>query len=348
MDFFSEWDEASWHFTYVDEDQQDKFTLQGGLVVVFYLDKSYLPERRQAMAAIMTQFNELYGQHLKWGYTEKPAETRYSASSFAKSVEYMRTQAIFNSVELTWSSGAGYDFVGSYGFDTLSRQDWYEQVHNSLSYIRFYLPVEILKNNGRAEFEALIYGWAAKLKPLHGYAGLGLQQGCEFSRYENLEFENAELFKGLEVASCFGRKELRDGIKSINWYTFLDDSWLPKLGGQTQLEANLAAAEAGLSLKSYPGGVMIKAGEWPALGWVERDPWPSAYVAVNRILKPVRVPELKCLHFGSILGEARFTPALSQVWLKRFDRPEDDIVPLRPLAQPEPTVLYGRPKKQDD
>jgi hypothetical protein len=42
MEFFEEWNAAEWYFTYGDEDQPEKKVLQGGLVIVLHMVKSYL------------------------------------------------------------------------------------------------------------------------------------------------------------------------------------------------------------------------------------------------------------------------------------------------------------------
>ena len=74
----------------------------------------------------------------------------------------------------------------------------------------------------------------------------------------------------------------------------------------------------------------MKAGDFPSLGWVERDPSPAPYVLANHILKPARVPQLYGLHYGSVMGEARFTNESSAQWVGRFDVPDDRLPPPLP------------------
>ncbi|PAJ85269.1 type VI immunity family protein [Burkholderia ubonensis] len=93
------------------------------------------------------------------------------------------------------------------------------------------------------------------------------------------------------------------------------------LGGRRAGAGSDEEAPNGLSLLDYANGVIVEAGEWPSLGWVERDPQSAAYVSANRILKPVRVPELCCLHSGSIVSEVRFDKVSTDQWLRRFDAP---------------------------
>ncbi|WP_175916310.1 MULTISPECIES: type VI immunity family protein [unclassified Burkholderia] len=335
MDFFDEWDEAKWYFTYGDDDEPDNVVLQGGLVIVLYLLKSYAQSNRSALASVMLRLQEIMGRQLRWGYWEHPRKRgKYTPEHFSTFVEWVRTRPPTHAIEFTWSSGPGYDFVGDWGGRGFSQGNLFEEEWKTVSYFQVYLPVEVLRGDGRSAFERLLAELAMRLPVLHGYAGLGLQQCDEFHRYENLELELAEQFLGFDVADPMGHPEFRDGIKSVNWYTILHRSWLEKLGGREGLEQAIQdEASSGLSLVDYANGVMLKAGEWPSLGWTERDPQPAAYVAANRLLKPIRVPELRCLHMGSIMGETRFDNVSTDQWLRRFDAP--GIWPPRGLTPTE-------------
>ncbi|WP_175881386.1 type VI immunity family protein [Burkholderia sp. BCC0044] len=330
MDFFKEWDEAKWHFTYGDEDEPDNVVLQGGLVIVLYLLRSYAQSNRAALASVMLRLQEIMGRQLQWGYWEHPRKRgKYTSERFSAFVESVRKQPPTHVVQFTWSSGAGYDFVGDYGMRMFSQGSVFEEEWKDLSYLQIYLPVEVLRDNGRVGFEALLANLAMRLPVLHGRAGLGFQRSDEAHRYENLELELAEQFVGFDVGGELGHDELREGIKSVNWYTILNQIWLEKLGGRDEFERAIQSeAASGLSLVDYANGVMVKAGEWPSLGWTERDPQPPAYVAANRLLRPIRVPELRCLHMGSVMGETRFDNVSTDQWLRRFDAP--GIWPPRP------------------
>lgn len=342
MEFFEEWDAAKWHFTYGSEDDPDKVVLQGGLVIVLYLLKSYAPSNRAQLAGVMLRLEEIMGQRLQWGYWEHPRKKgKYTPERFAECVEWVRTRPSTHAIEFTWSSGDGYAFVGDWRMRVFSQMSLKEEAWKTVSYFQVYLPVGVLRGDGRAAFETLLAELAMRLPVSHGYAGLGFQRSNEAHRYENLELELAEQFVGFDVANPNGHPEFRDGIKSVNWYTILHRGWLEKLGGREALERAIQNEAAnGLSLVDYTNGVMVKAGEWPSLGWTQRDPQPAAYVAANRLLKPIRVPKLRCLHMGSIVGEVRFDEMSSNAWLRRFDAP--GIWPPRPVEPiaipPEPAV----------
>ena len=155
------------------------------------------------------------------------------------------------------------------------------------------------------------------LQPLHGLMGLGIQQCYERERYQHLEYEICQKFNGVDIVNSNTEKKLRSGIKSINWYTFFNNEWLKKLGGVNYLIKELSHFEAEVSL--YSNGVIIQAGKFPELGWVNDTPYPPLYVKINNVLKSIRAPEIGSLGYGSIAGEIRFDENSTAEWLSRFD-----------------------------
>jgi hypothetical protein len=275
---------------------------------------------------------------LRWGsWGDRFREVSYTHGKVEKSLKYLEEEIADNTVEFIWSSSTDSDHTGSYQLSSLSSARWFERVHRDVSYLRFYFPIELLNTSEQRSLIDDLLSIARCLGPLHGYMGLGFQQCYEFHRYENLEYENAIKFNGLDVGNPIGKDELRQGIKSINWLTFVDDSLLDPLGGRAGLMKQAERINhylkqratrkqeplQQLSLHDYDSGVMVQAGDLPQLGWVERDPYPLAYVAANLLLRPVRVKEIGSLHLGSIVGEVRFNKTTSNEWLRRFDAASD-------------------------
>ena len=335
-----QWDAAAWHYTYMDEAQPDKPVLQGGLVAVLYFVDAAQPEKRKALAQMLRGFHDRYAQHLTWGtFGPKVEQQPYTREKVMECAEWIEQADMNHAVEFTWASGGGLDFVGEYQIDAFSIASWKERVHQGVSHLRIHLPVDVLAGTGRQELLLWMHQCVKLMRPLNGYAGLGFQQCYESSEYEHLEIEHALDFIGLDVGAPLNRKRQRHGIKSINWLTLLDDSMLAPLGGRSRLKEQTAkinrclqiqamrdnAPAEQLTLHFHEGGVMVQAGDWPQLGWVEHDAHPLAYVAANLLLRPARVPELGSLHLGSVVGEARFDKHTSNVWLRRFDAPSDEL-----------------------
>ncbi|MEE3664444.1 type VI immunity family protein [Brenneria sp. g21c3] len=337
MDFFTRFEQARWEFTYGTPDSPEAHNaLQVGLVAYFYLDKGYTDEKRQAMAQVLARYDREFGDKLHWGYIDDPKKDK----TYKRTQLHQYQQTIIDrdgdDIDMSWASESGTSYASDYLFSIESPADWFEYVHNSVSYVQIYLPIEVLKDGGDRRFEALLLEFCQCLKPMHGLAGLGVQQCYARDKYQHLEYEIGQEFLAIDITNSNTWESGRDGIRSVNWYTFVQTEWLEKLGGEAALKQQLA--DPRLALLPYSGGVMIRAGDWPELGWVRDDPYPELYVKVNNALKPIRAPKIYSMGYGSISGEIRFDKNSTAAWLARFDHPAaPSAKPAPELAeQPEP------------
>lgn len=106
-------------------------------------------------------------------------------------------------------------------------------------------------------------------------------------------------------------------MRSVNWYTLFNNEWMENLGGMSYLCG--ALSDPAIKINPYKGSVIIQAGEYPELGWVNDNPYPELYVKVNKVLKLIRAPKIGSLGYGSIAGEIRFDKNSTAKWLSRFD-----------------------------
>ena len=315
MDFFEQFKEARREFTFGDAENMDRNQLQVGLVAMFYIDQCYLPHKRQGLAEALKLYYRHFGDQFRWcGFDHK--EHKPSEKTLEQCCQYLQDQS--KDVNFAWSSEtSGWLHVGDYAADALSIQGWFEQVHKELSYFSFYLPVEALKGEGKQLFEMMLLECCRLLQPLHGLAGLGMQVCYENEEFQDLEYEVAQEFNCIDIGSPSTNRYLRTGFRSINWYTILANQWIDKLGGAISLKQQIN--DERIALLPFDTGMMIRAGDWPELGWVRRNPYPELYVKVNNLLKPVRAPEVTSFHYGSIRDEIRFGPESSNEWVRRFD-----------------------------
>lgn len=295
--------------------------LQVGLVACFYVDKGYLPEKRQAIAEVLAIYDQIWGDKLQWGYQDDNPNRlhKYSDTTIERKVDYIAAVGP-NDLSCYWSSSPDLDYVPDYMIHVFSVANWFEQLHRSVTYLQLYVPITVLVEYGVDKWVELIRLFSQKLQPMHGYAGLGLQHSHEFYDYQYIEYDIAQQFKGLDISNVESDIRYRDGFKSINWLTIIGDDLLnAKLGSIDKLKEQNKDEQ--VTFHSYSGGVMVQAGEVPALGYVPDDPYPVHYVAVNKFLKAARAPEIGSLGFGSVAGEVRFNNSTSVGWQARFDRP---------------------------
>lgn len=102
------------------------------------------------------------------------------------------------------------------------------------------------------------------------------------------------------------------GLAATSWLTFLGPTLAGAMGGRATLKRSVPAQVSVLPLGD--GGVLLRAGDAPALGDLERKDPLALYRAVGRLLAPVVAPE-EALDEVAVDG-MRGKAALE--WLRRF------------------------------
>ena len=293
--------------------------IKTGLVGCYYLDQGYLPEKRQAIGQVLALYDKYWGDKLKFGFLDgNPNQLHpYQKFSIDKKQDLINNYAL-DVLNFYWSNVDNLEFVPEYLIKTFSEPEWYEKLHQEISYVQLYLPISELKEFGVEQLIALNQQISEILQPMHGFFGLGIQHSHEYYDYQYLEYELAHQFLGLDISNDEADEHFREGFKCINWLTILSDQLITdKLGSLEALKEHNNDNE--IRFYPYAGGVVVRAGEVPELGDVASNPYPKHYVNVNALLKPARAPELGSLGFGSINGEIRFNNRTSKEWQCRFD-----------------------------
>ena len=293
--------------------------IKTGLVGCYYIDQGYLPEKRQAIGQVLALYDKYWGDKLKFGFLDGNSNQLhpYQKISIDKKQDLINNYAL-DVLNFYWSNVDNLEFVPEYFIETFSEPEWYEKVHQEISYVQLYLPISELKEFGVEQLITLNQQISEILQPMHGFFGLGIQHSHEYYDYQYLEYELAHQFLGLDISNVESDLRFRGGFKCINWLTILSDQLITdKLGSLEALKERNSDNE--IRFYPYAGGVVVRAGEVPELGDVASNPYPKHYVNVNALLKPARAPELGSLGFGSINGEIRFNDRTSKEWQCRFD-----------------------------
>ena len=293
--------------------------IKTGLVGCYYLDQGYLPEKRQAIGQVLALYDKYWGNKLKFGFFDGDSNQLHPYQQFSidKKQDLINNYAL-DVLNFYWSNVDNLEFVPEYFIETFSEPEWYEKVHQEISYVQLYLPISELKEFGVEQLITLNQQISEILQPMHGFFGLGIQHSHEYYDYQYLEYELAHQFLGLDISNVESDLRFRGGFKCINWLTILSDQLITdKLGSLEALKEHNNDNE--IRFYPYSGGVVVRAGEVPELGDVASNPYPKHYVNVNALLKPARAPKLGSLGFGSINGEIRFNNRTSKEWQCRFD-----------------------------
>ncbi|PJI54308.1 hypothetical protein CTI14_16955 [Methylobacterium radiotolerans] len=227
-DFFSEFDAERWYFTFMDEDDHTLPVQQVGIVAIFHLMDAYHPHRRKGIAEAFSLFHHLYGDKLKGGYREdkRMIVRPFSKMSFEDYRDHIVGTSPMRVVEFDCMSRLSLAHVSDYSFSVYSPAGWFEQIHKTFTTVRIYLPIEEIRGEGRERFENFLLKCCALLRPLHGAAGLGIQECHNWEDYQTMEYETAWAYRGVDVCIPTGNEAWRDGYSNLNWYTFLAHHWI--------------------------------------------------------------------------------------------------------------------------
>jgi len=146
-----------------------------------------------------------------------------------------------------------------------------------------------------------------------GHAGFAF----ECSRYmaetaHEYAFSQSMRHPGIDIAHTVNDVIMmgEDAIRGIGWLTMLDDATAEKLGGREGLAKRLGDE----AVVSVPRGVMLRAGEAPQFGdverWADLSRYRAVYAAVQSLMTDTS--EVPCLDIGGDF-EAR-----TEAWLTRF------------------------------
>jgi hypothetical protein len=301
-----------------------------GLRAVFYVGNCYSKEMRQQLMALVDEYLAMAGGRIR-AY-QRAGDRRRLTASPTKPVDLDRLRERVTNFQTDWAIEASAEE------DINVASHWsLVTVADDAGFFLVHFPLAAFKAGAKETFRTWFQRWCNALNVEHAYAGLGfvLPVGGT-SMYAALKQLGpvATRFVGLDLdypVSVANR--CREGIRTVNWLTAVDDRRLGKVGG-AQTVLNVAGPEVS-SLK-YSKGTIFVAGEAPEIGDREAGKVPAAYGQLGRAVAPVRapIPEIWFTPpegyevppgFTSKSGwrdaEPEELPALHylQTWLARFD-----------------------------
>lgn len=178
-----------------------------------------------------------------------------------------------------------------------------------------HLPAEWVEEDP-AKYADLCLDLAGFFEFCSGLAGYGLAAGeiDGFAAAQREFYALGQHHPGIDVRSEFSNG-LGQGIKGVNWLTFLHPNFIERLGGRQKLNAALAVAD--VRIVDLPSGIMIQAGAEPQIGDTNRGLTCPTYHAVGRVLAAIRDRD-----YPAVIGNENGTYVCAErtaQWLARFD-----------------------------
>jgi hypothetical protein len=276
--------------------------------VTLFFEDGHLVERRRAVYEILKEYWFRVGEHLRWTtnletHNWERVTSKHSADAWRAAQP--KEPWVW---DVTVHGGATSDAASPYRFEGVGRPD----PHLVMSFISAMFPVTWFAEHPEASAVDIMQRWATLLQPRHGTAGLSIVASLDTmtaSKTQDQARGLAERFPGLEVDDVvFESIYVQKGIRSVNWLTCIDDSLIARLGG---IEALRGRVTGDLHLYEYPGGAIVRAGDFPQAGDRNRQILIEPYRRAAALLRPVQPT-----YPGELLG---FDGEATQDWVNRFN-----------------------------
>jgi hypothetical protein len=198
-----------------------------------------------------------------------------------------------------------------------------EEAENSdtnTPFIRQATPSEALQANPEA-YLSIAKRLCDLLPVLCGHVGYSLETSPYYEMQAFREaYGLAMRHQGVNIASHHATWPLHDekGVEAVNWLTLVGGTPLEKLGGAAALKRRFKPHRS-IAVIEARHGVIIRAGDAPKLGDVNRREQLPEYRAVYQALKPVMdqvLTDFRPLSLGFALSENADKTAR---WLRRFE-----------------------------
>jgi hypothetical protein len=287
-----------------------------GVIATIYFKQSYTTAKKLKVMECYRAFYEEFGMHLK-GHIQDGYQ-KLTPANFEKTVARIAKSGGHDQYEWQLTSAGSLEEAEAYGLSTLNSQELHGDT--GISYLKIVLPWDFLQTDaGLERYNAWIAYLCNQVEADHGYGGLSTILPFDYDTYVSTEFALAQQYLGLEVDSaphslCL---HLIDVIKGVNWQTVLGEVFVQRLGGETVLRQALGG-RSDIHIQNFNAGLIIRAGDYPQLGARDQAP-PAAYVAVNEVVKTLRIPEPVQLQSHSPYGPT-FGEDTTAQWFKRFDK----------------------------
>ncbi|MGL4528956.1 MAG: type VI immunity family protein [Citrobacter freundii] len=320
-------------FTFTDNN--DVVVSRLGLSITLFFKQGYTLEKREKILACFSRFRAEFGTHLRFHTHSFKGMKKYSPENIAKVEDSIRNKGIHDYGGWEISDAKNMSEAPNCLMGYLDSGD---DDDNENSYLSLVLPWFYLKETqGMARFNDWLTYLCQQLEPDSGDCGYCLSMPFDFDDYCPLEYELAKRYPPLQVnANVFAdAMQYTDSSRGVNWITILDNRYIKRLGGEDWVRQVLSR-DPEIGVEHYPGGLLIRAGQYPDLTPLTAGLSPH-YLAVNQLIRPIRVQPQEG-HSLHSYGVNQFDEQSTLAWYARYDQ---GPLSLSPLESGTPALVTG-------
>ena len=299
-------------------DKTGRVELRIGLLATMFITEPWTRPVREAVTDAAEEYVRQFRDHLRWAEDLTSHIHPMDSGKVPFPREWLPQHEDGKAWQLGFHGGKSDEAASEFQVSAFGQSNARKE---RLGYFQFYLPLTWFAEHPETTFSDFVLRFANRLRPLSGYAGVGVLESIDFDARQasgDTTRRIAERFPGLEIEDCIGHAIYAEkGIKGVNWLTLLGDRWVQEIGGVEYLRIRLGDD---FKLSPYDGGLMIQAGPKPQIGDIATNRWPRHYVTLAKVLKPIQVKVHSEFHRGDPMGvQKRMDHAASLAWLFRFD-----------------------------
>ncbi|CAI2040240.1 Protein of uncharacterised function (DUF3396) [Serratia fonticola] len=307
-----------------------------GLSITLFFKRGYTVEKRERILACFSRFREEFGTHLRFHAHSFKGMKKYSPENITKVEDSIRNKGIYDYGGWTISDAKNMFEAPNCLMRYLDTRE--AGGDNQNSYLSLVLPWFYLKETqGMARFNDWLTFLCEQLEPDSGDCGYCLILPRDYHGYFSVEYELAKRYPPMQVNSAVHTASMQytNSIRGANWITVLNNCYIKRLGGEDWVRQVLSR-DPEIGIEHYPGGLLIRAGQYPDLTPLTAGLSPQ-YLAVNQLIRPIRVKhqEGHSLHF---YGVNHFDELSTQAWYARYDL---GPLSLSPLESGTPALVSG-------
>ena len=307
------------------KDQPSLFITGAEFQAHFLYFAGHTPEKRQALAECVEAFNQHYAENFTWGaYVNENEKMRYYDIAEMPSIKEAITKNSQPDDQIEWSCSSGErDEAPEYNISAFTNRNW-EGRNQICSTLTFHVPNELIFNAEQKQIlMSLIQTCIDKLGVYHTVAGF---QGVLPYRpigVGDYSLAQGERFWGIyQGADIKERSHISDGIKSIDWLTYLSNTLVQRICEVKTFPKY--CQHFNVKPQQQNEGFLFQLEDYPQL-LPSNQPILKSYYNLNKALRPLRNGAYRSISWDVGNNYKVLDVEASRKWIRRLDAP--DIFP---------------------
>lgn len=317
------------HFQWsaIRENKSNLFVMGAEFQAHFFYFAGHSAEKKKALYECIKEYNQLFGEHFtRCVFTNEKECYRRPSIRSAKmpSLEAFFAMKTQEDDRIEWYCASGErGEAPEYMINAYNNRAW-EGHLLQCSTLTFCVPNNLIFDKEKKKIlMSLIQTCIQKLGAYYAVAGFQNVMPYDPRDVQQQAFEQAKRFLGIyQGANLFERSSIQDGIKSIDWLTYLSNTLVqrvcevalfPKYCDNFQLQP-----------QQQENGFLFQLEEFPQL-LPSNEVILASYFNLNKALRPLRNGKSLCISLVDRDDCEILNIKQTRAWIRRFDAP--DIFP---------------------